>query len=274
MTPPAKEVGVARVVLTIDPGNIDPKLMANAARLAQAYDAELVGLFVKIQDFINLAELPFTRTVVAPTGQIKPLEKLDMEKILDDKASRAEKSLSEQAARRNLRWSFQAHTGYAEDIVADHTTGRDIVSLSGAAALTIRKVAERHQHPAMVITQRGLEGNQPVIVVYEGQAATLSVGRQIASSLGVEMSVLVASEQEADQTRYRTNARAWLRRNDTSADVDILDQGDHESLLRRMAASRPGLVVLSSDGPIGTLLLRQLEREEPSSPLLLIGGQS
>jgi hypothetical protein len=257
----------------MEPGIVDPKVIANAANLAQTYGAELVGLFVKIQDFVNLADLPFTQTVVASTGQIRPLDKSSMEKMLNNMAARARKGLSEQATRRQLRWSFQAYTGHPEDIVAAHTTSTDIVSLAGVASPTLRKTAEKKQPPAMVITRRGLAGERPLMVVYEGQAATLAVGQRIASSLGVNMSVLVASEHDADKARFRKNARAWLRRNHASAIVDLLDQSDRKTLMQRLGVARPGLVVLSSEGPIGRQMRAQLESEEPDTPLLLIDGK-
>jgi hypothetical protein len=249
-------------------------LIANAARLAQAYDAELVGIFVKVQDYINLAELPFTQTVMAPTGRIRPLDKSSMEKALNDMAARAKKGLSEQALSRKLRWSFQVHTGYAEDVVTANTTSTDILSLSGVAYPAIRKATERHQLPAMVITHLGQTGKRPVMVVYEGQAATLAVGRRIAASLGVNMSVLLVPEHAADSARYRANAKAWLRRNHASATIDLLDHGGREAVMRRLAISRPGLVVASCSGAIGGQMRNSLEGEESNTPLLLIDNPS
>jgi hypothetical protein len=257
----------------MEPGNTDPMLIANAARLAEAYDAELVGLFVKIQDFVNLADLPFTQTVEASTGQIMPLDRSDMEKILNNMAARARKGLSEQAARRQLQWSFQSFTGHPEDIVADHTTSTDIVSLASVASRTLRKTAKKRQPPAMVITRRGLAGERPVTVLYEGQATTLAVGHRIASSLGVNMSVLIAAEHDADKIRFRRNAQAWLRRNHIGANVDCLDQFNRTTLVQQLAVSRPGLVVLSSVGSIGHQMRDLLESEEPNTPLLLIDGK-
>jgi hypothetical protein len=43
--------------------------------------------------------------------------------------------------------------------------------------------------------------------------------------------------------------------------------------MQRLGVSRPGLVVLSSEGPIGRQMRAQLESEEPDTPLLLIDGK-
>jgi hypothetical protein len=270
MSPQGKEPTVSRVVVTIEPDGLDPVLIANAARLAHAYDAELVGLFVKVQDYLNMAELPFTRAVVASTGQIRPLNKARMEKALDDMAARAKRGVSEQAVQRKLQWSFQTVIGHAEDIVCDHTTSTDIVSLSGGTALTMRKTAAGTSRPAMMITRRGLAGRRPVMVVYEGQTATLSVGRRIATSLGVGLSVMIGADHADARAALRKNAQAWLQRHQMSAELYICDQD--ADLMTQLALYHPGLVVLSHHGRHGSDIRAHLEHHEPDIPVLLVDG--
>jgi hypothetical protein len=265
-----KEPAISRVVITIEPDGLDPDLIANAARLARAYDAELVGLFVKVQDYLNLAELPFTRSVVASTGEIRPLNKARMEKALDAMAARAKKGLSEQAAQQKLKWSFQTLVGHAEDIVSAHTTSTDIVSLSGVAAHTMRKTATGTSRPAMVITRRGLEGRRPVMVVYEGQTATLAAGRRIATSLGVGLSVMIGADSTEACAGLCKNAQNWLQRHQMNADLYICDQDT--DLMAQLALYHPGLVVLSHHGRHGSDMRARLERYEPDIPVLLVDG--
>jgi len=261
---------ISRVVVTIEPDGLDPNVIANAARLARVYDAELVGLFVKVQDYLNLAALPFTRSVVASTGEIRPLNKARMEKALDDMAARAEKGLSEQAVRQKLRWSFQTLAGHTEDVVSANITGTDIVSLSGVAAHMMPKTATDTRRPAMMITRRGLAGRRPVMVVYEGQAASLAAGQRIATSLGVGLSVMIGADSAEDCTDLRGEAQTWLQRHQIKADLYVCDQ--EADLMAQLALHHPGLVVLSHHGRHGSEMRARLEQHEPDIPVLLVDG--
>ena len=194
-----REPKVRRIVVTLEPDSVDTRLVQNAARLARAYDAELVGLFVKVQELLDLAELPFSRTVVSTTGTIQQLDRGHMDSALDQLARKARRQLSEQAERHQVQWSFQTQTGHCEEVVAGIATANDLVALAPGPAGSL-------QHPpAITVTHAALARAQSVTVMYEGDASLLAVAHRFADSLSAPLTIMIAAADATERARLQRN---------------------------------------------------------------------
>nr|NLI49323.1 hypothetical protein [Propionibacterium sp.] len=100
-----------RVVLTpcaaLDVG----RLLAEAAALARALDAELAALVVEEADLLSCVELPFTMEVGLVSGAVRPADPEATRRLLTRRAEQVRVLVAQTAAGLGLSWSFEVARG-------------------------------------------------------------------------------------------------------------------------------------------------------------------
>ena len=96
-----------RVLVALDPCEVDPADFEASARLAAGLDAELVALFVEDSDLIAAADLPVTHLIPAGCRQLAALDAAAMRRAFRVAEARAREHLSNAAERWHLEWSFE-----------------------------------------------------------------------------------------------------------------------------------------------------------------------
>ena len=96
-----------RVLVALDPCEVDPADFEASARLAAGLDAELVALFVEDSDLIAAADLPVTHLIPAGCRQLAALDAAAMRRAFRVAEARAREHLSNAAERWHLDWSFE-----------------------------------------------------------------------------------------------------------------------------------------------------------------------
>ncbi|HWP84365.1 MAG TPA: universal stress protein, partial [Terriglobia bacterium] len=105
------DVTIRRILVALDASAHSLAALEEAASLAEAMEAELVGLFVEDTNLLRLASLPFARQLSYPSGAAEPLSGERLERELKVRAERARKALEAAAARRRRPWTFRAVRG-------------------------------------------------------------------------------------------------------------------------------------------------------------------
>ena len=88
------EPAVAQILFALDAASHNLDSVESAVTLAVRLQAELQGLFVEDTDLLRIAELPFAREVVGPSGHERQLSGNHMARSLRAQASQARELLS------------------------------------------------------------------------------------------------------------------------------------------------------------------------------------
>ena len=122
-----------RVLVALDPCEVDPADFEASARLAAGLNAELVALFVEDSNLIAAADLPVTHLIPAGCRQLAALDGAAMRRAFRVAEGRAREHLSSVAERWHLDWSFEV----TEIRQAAETMARlrreDFLTVTGAA---------------------------------------------------------------------------------------------------------------------------------------------
>jgi nucleotide-binding universal stress UspA family protein len=235
---------IRRILVALDASPHSLSALEAAAELAASFQAELLGLFIEDINLLRSAEMPFAQEVGLASGRLRRLDSQLVERQLQARANQARRAMAAAAERARVRWSFETASGQIVSRLLAAALDVDILILgkagwSGQRRLGshARAVISQQKGPTLVL-QHGVHLELPVLVLYDGSAATqrsLAAAAQLVQERGGYLVLLLLAESlqrahdlEADlasqlrdqlpEIRYR-----WL----TSADVATLCQAIH-----------------------------------------------
>lgn len=260
---------VGRIVLTIEPESLGGEAIDTAVRLARAYGAELVALFVKTSDMMNMVSLPFGGAVTSRGGVTRMIDRTMLDQRLDRLAHQAEAALARAAS--GVRWSFRTATGHTEQVAAREALQGDLLAI---CSRTARQVSEAVGAMAcsLLLLGDGLDSqgrgrDRPVIALFEGDTGVLGVAREMAEAFGKELAVVLPHGMDA---RARRRATDWLSRRGLPTRLLQFSDPEGAALAAELADLRPGLLVMGRDAAASRQVQRTFESQRRPVPLLLV----
>ena len=200
-----REPTIRRILVALDASRHSLAALEAASELADALQAELVGIFVEDVNLLSLAGLPFAREVRYLSDVARPLDSPSMERELRIQAEQARQTLAGVAGRRQLRWSFRVVRGQVTAALLTAAHAADLLALGRASwaatrrvrlGATARAVAAQALRPVLLL-QQGHAICQPVQLAYDGSPAArraLAVAARIASMTGGPLTVMVIAD--------------------------------------------------------------------------------
>lgn len=274
MSAPRKDPSVRRVLLPMVSAELSQRTLNLAADLAGAFEAELVGMFVKEVDLLNLAELPFSTAFDRQLGQRRTLSRPRMERALDELSEKARATIGALAQRRKLAWSFEVRTGHPMEAAVEEAREFDLLAVANSLCALARTAILEREHIArgnLLLIERDLVKGQPILAVYDGSAAVLAVAAKLAGVLGGTVQILIAAEDAEVSKRLQRNARAWLARRSLKADIKPIEVRDGDDIVRAVSSAAPALVVIDSKNETSRHILDSGELQASRVPILAVG---
>jgi hypothetical protein len=264
-----------RILVALDAGEQGLADLEEAARLAAGLQAELVGLFVEDTDLIEAAGLPVARVVSRSARSDTLLDAALMRRALKVWAARSRETLAAAASHWRVRWSFRVARGSLAEQLLVEARDFDLVALGKAGGpvraarmrSASRSVTER-AGCSLLLLRRGPLARRPVVVIFEGAARALALGRTLARVYGCRLLVLAVGGDAAAAEALEAEAAAWLARHDTIGEVDPLADPAPEAIDETLRARYAGIVVLDRQGAM-TPRLEPLLSEADCSVLVL-----
>ncbi|RDD62697.1 universal stress protein [Ferruginivarius sediminum] len=246
-----------RILVAIDSRELGARLLDVAARLAAGRKAELIGLYVEETEFLNAANLPFTKVFSPSGGGWQALEPHAMERALRSRASELQQELERLAVRWELPWSFRTERGGPGEHVIAAAGGAELVVLGrsnrgGPARLgrtARRAVAECHV-PVLVL---GPDAELPVRVTafYAGGEDVLEAARELSAVFARPLAVAVLADDTETADRLKKQAMAWLQERKLNAAMQVVNPNDRHALNLALSGRSPGLSVVPAGGGEG-----------------------
>ncbi len=143
-----------RIAITLDAFEVSAQALEQAIRLAERMGAQLEGIFIEDIDLLQIAELPYLKEVRSVSRSENVISLQRMEQELRVLARRAERLLSEQAARHHVAWSFRIWRGSIDSDLLAADIEADVFALTrlGAALTRSRSLPARSTAVSVLFT--------------------------------------------------------------------------------------------------------------------------
>lgn len=229
-----------RIAITLDAFKVSPEALEQAVRLAERMGAQLEGIFVEDIDLIQLAELPFLREVRSASRSEVAIDLTRMEQELRALARRAERLLSEQAARHNVAWSFRIWRGSIDSDLLAADIEADVFALT-------RLGAELMRIPALRLRTTG------VSVVFTGSEASmraLDTAMKLAADPQKDLSILLPAADDDEVEHLRGLAAEQLGDSARAAHFDRMTDGSLADLVDILVDTNSSVLILERDSKL------------------------
>jgi len=243
-----------RILVSLDADAHRHSTLEEVARLAAGLKAELVGLWVEDTELLEAAALPMTQIVSSHSGTPAALDKALLQRAFRIWSAESRKAFEAAAERWSVRWSFQVARGALGEQLLSQVRERDLVAFhSGRMLRRSRTAMTAHrvmaQVPCSVLLMEGRRTlGKPVVVLYEGNETTLSVGRCLAEIYKLGISVLALEKDREADGDVAADARRCLR--DEAGAIEVRSLADCKAARIKAALQQqdPGVVVFDRHG--------------------------
>lgn len=197
-----------RVLVALDPAAPRSEIFAALAALMDEAGTELHGLYVEDERLFRLASLPCAREVrVSLPGQRQFLA-AELEKDVQEYATRVREAFESEARRMRLRHTFSVHRGDVLGVIQSEATETDLLVIGRSVksagtrtwhGVTVTRIVAGHPRASLLFVNEPWETGHTVAVLAdasEGAARGLRMGRQIADREKLDLVVLVVPDEE------------------------------------------------------------------------------
>lgn len=239
-----------RVLVALDDGQSGRSLVETAVRLAAKQRAELVGLYIEEQGFLDALSLPFVRTLRDAQRGWEQAQPGELERAFRLRAQTLRGQLQTAAQASGLSWRFTVLRGSPAERISETVTKHDTLVIGAGRpgrrgaplGSTARRLASQAETSLLVL--RSISGGS-VLAVFEGDTGVLSAAAELASIYAMPLTVATVICEGDSAARARRRLRDWLRRSRIEADVRELPAGGGAETQHALRALKPGIAVLS-----------------------------
>ena len=230
---------IRRVVATLDLAAAPGQVLEAAARLANALNAELVGLFVEDQRLLRVAELPFAQELGLATASARPFGVGDLERALRRQAERMRHVLGELAQPLGLSWRLEVVRGDSVQTALAYAGADDLLVIGRA-----RYAAGEFRHTAGAGPGARM---RPVAVCFDGtpqSVRALAFAASLARAAAADTTVLIpAAGPEVFRARRLEAGRLLQARGASAGAYAMLPDAGPAAVERALREQRVSVLV-------------------------------
>lgn len=258
MRKPGQAPEVRRILVGLTPASNAGRAIATAAILASAFEAKIVGLFVQQENMLDWAEFPFARVLDFDKPSPRAVSRQLMQQAVARTAAICKRTLSNHAAKAQLKWSFSAQQGDFSSKVEEMAGAGDYVVLPSETHDTgVHSVV--HALRAMPAGVRGVvvaalhhdsRPRGPIVAIDDGDetgARTVALAARLAGLEDRELHLFVIAAADADADRIEARAAALVG-NKRALTTHRYVPGAPQSIAAGLAHLSPFFVVADLDG--------------------------
>lgn len=249
-----ESVAIRRILVALDDSTHSLAALEAAARLAERFKAELVGIFVEDINLLRLAQLPFAQEVRYLAARLQKIDAGTMAQQLRAQAAAARQKLAETADSLHLSWSFRVLQGpvTAELLGAALEADLFVLGRTGRRRQTTRlgstaRTAITSAPHCVLLVSLDLDLEQPILLLYDGSAAAeraLAIATALTPPDG-RLRVLIWAEDDLAAQVYKTQIVTQLQENRLNLSFRRLHQEEQAILVDIVRRSGSGLFILT-----------------------------
>lgn len=249
-----------RIAVTLDAFEVSTQALEQAVRLAERTGAQLEGIFVEDIDLIQIAELPFLREVRSVSRSEDVINLARMEQELRALARRAERLLSEQAARHNVVWSFRTWRGSIDNDLLAAGIEADVFALTRLGAALTRSRALPARYTAVSVLFSGTDAS----------ARALETAINLATDPDRELNILLPAEDAIETARLRELAMTQLGKDAARVHFIHMADGSLADLMEILTDTNSAVLILERDNQLLQMPSLKQSLNSLNCPLLVV----
>ncbi len=270
-----------RILVALDDSPPSRAALDMAVRLAADLEAELEGLFIKDQNLLRAAQLPFAEEVRAHSVAPKTLSDRRVQRQLRYQAERAEAALQEATESAEVTYNFQVVEGHVTRELLQAAEEADLLALGKTSTRSSRRrlgttsqaLLSESPSPVLVLRQ-AVRARPPIFTYYDGSDTARSA-LDVASGLslrggGHPLTVFVPAADEAEAERLQEEVEAACDGHVPHLQVRALTDIEVNRLATLARRAGRGLVVMPGNAsPLADTPLQRF-LYELDRPLLVV----
>ncbi len=192
LEPSSPERRFRRILVALDDSPHSRAALDMAVQLAADLEAELEGLFIKDENLLRAAQLPFAEEVRTHSVSPKSLTDRRVERQLRYQAERAEAALQEATEQAEVSYHFQVAEGHVTRELLRAAEETDLLAMGKTSTRSSRRrlgstseaLLSECSTPVLVL-RRAVQHRQPILTYYDGSEAAQSALR-VAAQLATQ----------------------------------------------------------------------------------------
>jgi nucleotide-binding universal stress UspA family protein len=273
-----EESPLQRILVALNASPHSQAALDAAVRLAEAFEADVQGLFVENEALRRAAQLPFSREVRAYTVSPKRLDDRRIQRQLRYQAEYAEHTLQYAAEQAEVAYDFDTVEGRVTHELVRAAAEVDLLVLGKTStASSRRRLGSTSQTvlaeapTSVLVLRESVAAQQPILTYYDGTETAdtaLRTAVQMVRRAPRPLTVLLPPPDDAETSRLRDEVQARYGA-ETTLTVHPLTRAESRRL-SAFARRNGGLVVLPAHcAPLSHVPLDQF-LYEIDRPLLLV----
>ena len=244
-----------RILVALDDSPHSRAALDMAVRLATDLDAELEGLFVKDENLLRAAQLPFAEEVRTHSVSPKNLTDRRVERQLRYQAERAEAALQEAAEQTEVSYNFRVVEGHVTRELLQSAEEADLLALGKTSTHSSRRrlgstsktLLSESPTPVLVL-RRAVQRRRPILTYYDGSEAAQSALR-VAAGLASQgathpLTVYLPVTDEEEMDRLRTEVEVGYGNRVAQLEIRPLTEVERNRIATLARREGPGLFVV------------------------------
>jgi len=268
-----------RILVALDGSPHSRAALRLAVEVAADLDAELEGLFVKDENLLRAAQLPFAEEVRSHSVSPKTLSDRRVQRQLRRQAERAEAALQETAGPSEVAHNFRVVEGQVTQELLRAAEEADLLAMGKTSTESSRRRLGTTSHtllsesPTPVLVLRRTARHRPPLFTYYDGSETAQAALRVAAHLatrGTSLTVFLPADDEADPAQLREEVHEALDGRTLQVQVRLLSSIEVDRLATLARRKGPGLFVMP--GGCSPLTQTSLQRflYELDRPLLVV----
>lgn len=275
---PSSPRAFRRILVALDGSPHSRAALRLAVALAADLEAELDGLFVKDENLLRAAQLPFTTEVRTHSVPPKTLSDRRVERQLRRQAERAEASLEDVAGSSGVTYNFRVVEGQVESELLRAAGEADLLAMGKTSTessrrrlgSTSRTLLTESSTPVLVL--RRTDYRRPPLFTYYDGSETARTALRVSARLahGASLTVFVPADDEADTEQLRDEVHEAVGGRTSQVQVRPLSAVEVDRLAPLARRAGPGLFVMPEGCAPLTRASLQRFLYELDGPLLVV----
>lgn len=260
MATPAGKLSIRRILVALDASPQSLAALQAAVELSAKLKAELLGLFVEDIDLLMLADSPYARDVLFPTGKDTPLDRSSMERKFKAQAEQARRALVAVANQAKVAWSFRVVRGSVSSEILMAAAGCDLLALGRVGWSLLKKsgigstamAALSEAVPALLLSSGTALAKRPILVWCNGTPASeraVLAAAELAQLESSELIVLLPPSGQQANNHLRNHVVDLVKDIEVEVHCRYLHSSAEGDFLSAMRAIRPSVIILAGKEP-------------------------
>lgn len=268
-----------RILVALDASPHSRAALDLSVQLAADLGADLEGVFVKDENLLRAAQLPFAKEVRTHSVSPKALSNRRVQRQLRHQAERAEAALQEATEQAQVSYNFRVVEGQVTQQLLRAAEETDLVAMGKTSTQSSRRrlgttsqaLLAESSTPVLVL-RRMVRRRPPLFTYYDGSDTARTALRTAArlAARGTPLTVFLPASDEAQREQLRKEVHETLGAPTLQVQVRPLTPFEVDRLAALARREDPGLFVMPHGcSPLADTSLQQF-LYELDRPLLVV----